>query len=245
MLRPRCASPALARSFLFAALLAAAPSAASAKDDDVEFRLVDAKNQPVSDAVVSLTPLDQPAPLASAAPAVPPEIVQRHQEFFPYVTAIRTGTAVRFPNRDTVQHHVYSLSKPKKFELPLYDPGKAETIVFDQPGVVVIGCNIHDWMLAYVVILDTPWFAVTPTTGAVILRAIPPGRYRAEVWHPRLKDAVKSGLAASVQRELTLAPAAPALSPSNVLPPAQSFTLALEPDRRIRRSPATSGGGYK
>jgi len=227
VLRPRCASPALARSFLFAALLAAAPSAASAKDDDVEFRLVDAKNQPVSDAVVSLTPLDQPAPLASAAPAVPPEIVQRHQEFFPYVTAIRTGTAVRFPNRDTVQHHVYSLSKPKKFELPLYDPGKAETIVFDQPGVVVIGCNIHDWMLAYVVILDTPWFAVTPTTGAVILRAIPPGRYRAEVWHPRL--------AQTATHELTV----PA---GNAAP--LSFSLALKPDRRIRRAPDANRNGY-
>jgi plastocyanin len=195
---------------------------------DVTFRLADAKtNQPVPDAVVSLTPLDFALPAAASAGA-PPEIIQQHQEFSPFVTAVRAGSPIRFPNHDTVQHHVYSLSKPKKFEFPLYNPGQAETIVFDQPGVVVIGCNIHDWMLAYVVVLDTPWFAVTSAEGIAMLRDLPPGGYRTEVWHPRL--------AQPVARTVTL----PADSGAPI-----TLALALKPDRRIRRPSGPLRDSYR
>jgi len=193
---------------------------------EVRLQVADAKGAPVADAVVSLTPLDAAPPNFTAEP--PREIEQRSKEFRPYVTAIRAGTTVRFPNRDEVEHHVYSLSRAKKFEFPLYKPGKAEEIVFDQPGVVVLGCSIHDWMAAYVVVLKTPWFAVTSADGLAKVGGVPAGRYRAEVWQPRLKE--------SVAREITVVDGAAAAP--------LAFALTLKPDLR-RRAPASGDGGYK
>jgi plastocyanin len=190
------------------------------------FSFRDGKGKPIQDAVVSLTPLDAPVPAATKS--APVEIMQKGQEFIPYVTPLQVGAAVIFPNRDTVQHHVYSLSKPKKFELPLYAGEAKDAIVFDQPGVVALGCNIHDWMSAYVIVLGTPWFAKSGADGTASIVSAPAGRYRAEVWHPRL--------AKSEAREITL-------SETSAEP--QRFTLALKQDRRIRRSPASSSGSYK
>ncbi|MDO8542901.1 MAG: methylamine utilization protein [Opitutaceae bacterium] len=209
--------------FAFAFLGVALPAA------EVAFKVVDQKNQPVVDAVVSLVPLDGTAPPAVASTSPPLEIEQKRQEFIPYVTAIRAGTAIRFPNRDTVEHHAYSQSPARKFELPLYKPGRAETLLFERPGVVTVGCNIHDWMIAYVVVLSTPWLALTPAPGEITLGNVPAGRYRAEVWHPRL---------AKVQtREITVAPSA---NPAPV-----SFQLTLKADQRVRRAPDASGRGYR
>ncbi len=179
---------------------------------------------PVADAVVSLVPLDAPAPVRAPAEAV---VAQEDKEFDPYVTPVVVGTRVKFPNRDTVQHHIYSLSKPKRFEKPLYASGAAESVLFDQPGVVALGCNIHDWMVAYVVVVATPWFAKTSADGSARLAGAPPGRYRLEVWHPRLTR--------PVLREITLAAGHPA---------AETVPLALKPDRRIRRAPETRTGAY-
>jgi len=212
------------RPLALACLLLAALGRTAASD--VSFKITDAKGQPVADAVVSLVPLDAPATVGPSANAI--EVAQQGQEFLPLVTPVRVGTAVTFPNRDTVQHHVYSLSKPKKFDLPLYNPGKAETLVFDQPGIVTIGCNIHDWMLAYVVVLETPWFAKTAADGAALVAGVPPGHYRTEIWHPRL--------AKIVTRDLTLG--------GDSAPPL-AFALTLKPDHRIRRTPAAGGGGYQ
>lgn len=211
-------SPALACIFLFALARAAA--------GDVSFKITDAKGAPVADAVVSLVPLDAPAKISP--PAEPLEISQKDKEFIPLVTPIVVGTPVNFSNRDVVEHQVYSLSPAKKFELPLYKPGKDNTVVFDRPGVVSVGCNIHDSMLAYVVVLETPWFAKTGADGAARLGEVPLGRYRAEVWQPRL--------AKIETREFTVAAGDS---------PALAFTLTLKPDRRIRRTPGAAGGGYK
>ena len=191
----------------------------------VDFQVMDSKGAAVQDAVVSLAPLD--APVQVRPPATPVEIMQRGEEFSPYVTPLVVGTAVSFPNRDTVQHHVYSLSKPKKFELPLYAGEAKAPVVFDQPGVVALGCNIHDWMAAYVVVLATPWFAKTGPDGLASVTGAPDGRYRIEVWHPRL--------ARLETRELTLAgaPAAPL-----------AFTLTLKAEHRIRRHAILHGTGY-
>ena len=191
----------------------------------VEFKLTDAKGRPVPDAVVSLMPLDAPPRLTP--PTAPLEIMQKGQEFLPYVTPLVVGTTVSFPNRDTVQHHVYSLSKPKKFELPLYAGEAKAPVVFDQPGVVALGCNIHDWMSAYVIVLTTPWFAKTGADGTATIAGAPDGRYRAEVWHPRL--------ARTESRELTIAGDAPV---------PLAFTLPLKADRRIRRGTGPDAGGY-
>lgn len=180
---------------------------------------------PLADAVVSLTPLDATLPLPAVFPAV--TIAQEDKEFDPYVTPVMTGTRVNFPNRDNVQHHIYSLSKPKRFEKPLYASGASESVLFDLPGVVALGCNIHDWMIGYIVILPTPWFAKSDTGGSAVVSGFPAGRYRLEVWHPRL--------AKPVTREVMLA------AGEN---PAEAFTLQLKPDRRIRRTTDGRPGGY-
>lgn len=206
------------------ALLALAPAWLGAAE--FSCRVVSAKGgDAVNEAAVSLIPLDQPAPPVSAGAHF--DVAQEGQEFFPYVSVIQSGTRVVFPNRDTVQHHVYSLSKPKKFELPLYNPGQQESLVFESAGEVVVGCNIHDWMIAYVVVVPTPWYGKTDAGGRATVAA-PPGRYRVEVWHPRL--------ARAVTEEVTLGDGAPAH---------RDFTLALKPDRRVRRGGAGKSGGYR
>lgn len=179
----------------------------------------------LAEASVALIPLDQPAPAVAAGTAI--EISQEDQEFSAFLTIVQTGTKVVLPNRDNVQHHVYSLSRPRRFELPLYNPGQTESIVFELEGQVTIGCNIHDWMISHVVVVPTPWFAKTDAQGTVRITA-PPGRYRVEIWHPRM--------AKSDTREVTLADGAPAQ---------QAISLTLKPDRRVRRSLGGKTGGYR
>jgi plastocyanin len=210
---------------LFCALVVAAATVA-ARATDVAFTLVDPKGAPVADAVVSLIPLDNPA--RPTPPADPIEIPQSGQEFSTFVTPVVVGSTVIFPNADKVSHQVYSLSPVKKFALPLYKPHDSGTVVFDRPGVVALGCNIHDWMLAYVFVLETPWFAKSTADGAAKISSVPPGRYRAEAWHPTLKK--------SETREITL---------TNADATALAFTLATKPIPRIRRAPSAAGGGYK
>ena len=220
-LEPRCGGSRGFRRIarvVFAALLCSAAAGAS-------FTVTEAKgNKPVADAVVSLVPLG--GQTAAPTAATPVSIVQKDKEFTPQVTAVLVGSTIEFANEETKgKHHVYSLSAAKKFEIPLHDPGNRRPVVFDKSGIVALGCNIHDWMRAYVVVLETPWFAKTAEAGAVEITA-PAGRYRVEVWHPRLKK-IES-------REVTLPVSAPT-----------AFALALEPDQRIRRGPTAVGGGYK
>ncbi len=190
-----------------------------------EALVVDAAGELVSDAVLSLSPLDgQIVPAAAVGGA---KISQIKQEYSPYVTAVRTGTPVEFPNLDTIQHHIYSVSKPKRFEIPLYEPGRSEVVTFDQPGLVVIGCNIHDWMSAYVLVLDTPWFSKTTADGRVRFVDLAPGRYRLELWHPRVSK--------PLSREVTL-------GTTNGAEPLR-LTLTLRPERRLRRAPVPGAGG--
>lgn len=115
------------------------------------------------------------------------EMDQRDMQFSPHVLPVQQGTLVYFPNSDDVRHHVYSFSPAKRFELPLYAGRQADPIRFDQTGVVVLGCNIHDSMVGYILVLDTPWFARVDDQGRATLDA-PAGDYRLEVWHPRLPE---------------------------------------------------------
>ncbi|VVE76706.1 methylamine utilization protein [Pandoraea sputorum] len=147
-----------------------------------DFQVRDSTGQALDDAVVYLTPEDGKVPVARPAPA---SIVQQHKMFMPLVTVVQKGAAVDFPNRDDIAHDVYSLSDAKRFELKLYRGG-SKRVVFDKPGVVTIGCNIHDMMIAYVVVVDTPYFAKSGATGRGELPQVPAGRYRVSVWHPRL-----------------------------------------------------------
>jgi plastocyanin len=137
---------------------------------------------PAADAVVSL---HSPAAVA-ATRAGRATIDQRASQFVPRVTVVTVGTPVVFPNSDNVRHQVYSFSPAKRFELPLYAGKPAAPVVFATPGVVELGCNIHDWMLAYVVVLDTPYHAITDARGQGRIDA-PAGTYTLRVWHPSLK----------------------------------------------------------
>ena len=139
---------------------------------------------------------------------------------------------MQFPNQDDVKHHIYSFSPAKKFELPLYAGTPAEPVVFDRAGLVTLGCNIHDWMIGYILVVETPWFAVTTGNGRAQLRGLPAGTYQVEVWQPRLKGP----FARAAQRV--------AVSADNS-PGTVNFRVDLKPDFRPRRGPTDAEEGYR
>jgi len=139
----------------------------------------------LSDAVVYALPLSGRLPPHGQPTAV---IDQVNKEFVPLVSVIQTGTLVTLPNRDNIRHHVYSFSPPKVFELKLYSGIPAKPVLFDKPGLVVMGCNIHDTMIAYVMVVDTPWFAKSADDGTARIEGLPAGQYDVHVWHYRQAD---------------------------------------------------------
>jgi plastocyanin len=145
--------------------------------------------------VIVFDPLDS-APPASHGAAI---IDQVDKKFVPRVSVVRTGTAVTFPNSDRIRHQVYSFSTAKSFSLKLYAGSPNTPVVFDQPGLVVLGCNIHDNMLAFVGVVDSPYFAKTSDAGVATLQ-LPAGRYRLRAWHP-------NAVAAIPPRDMTVAAA--------------------------------------
>lgn len=151
--------------------------------------VVDGQGQPLANAVLTLRGPAGPASVATQA-----IMDQRSQQFAPTVLAVRSGTAVVFPNSDNIRHHVYSFSLAKRFELRLYQGTPSEPVTFDKPGVVVLGCNIHDWMLGYVYVTDDPWFAVTDEKGRLSLDQLPPGSFTATLWHPQAPDMLPQAL---------------------------------------------------
>lgn len=173
-LLPRCRRLAPAAALLTAGAGHAIPLTVTVQD---------AQGAPLADAVVAVQVRGVPA---QAAPGTQAELAQKGKRFVPGVLAIQTGTAVQFPNFDTVRHHVYSFSPIKTFELKLYAGVPGAPIVFDKPGVAVLGCNIHDSMAAWVVVADTPWAARSGANGLARIDAVPPGSYQLRVWHPGL-----------------------------------------------------------
>jgi len=145
----------------------------------------DGAGQPLAEAVILARPA-RPAPPRPPATVV---IDQRDREFIPHVLAIQRGDAVDFPNSDRIQHHVYSFSPGNAFEIKLYKGRPEQPVRFGQAGVAVLGCNIHDWMLGYVYVADTPYFAVSDAGGRWSL-SVPAGEYRLAVWQP---DAERDG----------------------------------------------------
>lgn len=100
---------------------------------------------------------------------------------------IAVGTTVRFPNLDRMRHHVYSFSPTHTFEIRLYSGEQIPQVKFDTPGIVAIGCNIHDWMQGYIYVTDAPFFATTDAAGTATVRGLPNGDFRLAVWHPALQ----------------------------------------------------------
>jgi plastocyanin len=161
-----------------AAIAAFAALAAPAARLDVLVR--NASGAPLQDAVAWAVPKSGPAPFRKREAAVE----QKDRTFVPFVTVVQAGTAVSFPNRDEIRHHVFSFSTPKVFEIKLYAGTPAAPVVFDKPGEVVLGCNIHDQMLAYIYVVETPWFAKTGADGRARIDGLPAGEYDVRAWHP-------------------------------------------------------------
>jgi plastocyanin len=149
----------------------------------LQVQVQDSAGLPVPEAVVFL---ESPEARVLARPMRPVAIAQVDRQFSPRVTVVTLGTAVEFPNRDKVRHHVYSFSPTKTFELKLYTGSPANPVVFDRAGIAVLGCNIHDNMTAWVVVVDTPYHARSGASGRATLDALPEGAYRLRTWHADL-----------------------------------------------------------
>ena len=185
-----------------------------ASANSLVFNLTDNKNNPLANAVVYALPLSgNKSGNKQKTPPKKATINQRNKTFRPYVSVFEKGTVATFLNQDSVKHHVYSFSTPKKFEIKLYSGKPPKTIVFDKPGMVTLGCNIHDEMLAYAFIVDTPYFALSNNKGRAVLNGLPNGQYLMKVEHPQQKKGV------NIQQKINLP------SKTNNL----SFKLALKP----------------
>jgi len=162
-------------------MLAAARPGAAATTLLVEVR--DDKGAAVPNAVVYAVPRARRPPPPSRRAVLD----QKNRMFVPHILPIQTGTAVTFPNSDNVRHQVYSFSPAKRFQLPLYAGTPQGPVVFDKPGVVTLGCNIHDQMSAYIVVVDTPYFALT-AGGPAELPGLPEGTYDVRVWYEGMRN---------------------------------------------------------
>jgi plastocyanin len=181
----------------------------------------DMQGNPVADAVIVANPTGKAiAPVGSGQT----NIDQIDKEFVPYIKVVPIGTAVYFPNKDNIRHHVYSFSPAKVFELKLYAGMPTAPIVFDKPGVVTLGCNIHDWMVGHIYVVESGYFTKTAVDGTARLASLPSGEYTVRIWHPRLRDTEASTL-----RQLTV---------QNIAE--TRYDIALKRDFRVPRPPATA-----
>lgn len=148
---------------------------------DLAVTLLDQNEQPVTGVVVTLHALDAETP--SLVPETGLQISQANLQFVPDLLIVPAGSDVSFTNADMTGHHVYSFSPAKPFNIQMIAQGEAESIVFDRVGVVAIGCNIHDSMVGFIHVVDTPWSAISGADGVVSIADVPAGRYRIDVWH--------------------------------------------------------------
>lgn len=219
----RCMCIALA-----SALCATMPLAVHAQTAEIVVRVTDDAGQPVSDAVVIAMPADGKVTL----PAKPHEeiIDQVDKEFAPRVKPVVLGTPIRFPNHDNVRHHVYSFSGAKRFELPLYAGVPAQPVMFDKPGVVVLGCNIHDWMVGYVYVSESPYFAKTGKDGKAVIPALSAQPFVVRAWHPLLdgtEEATRRNVDLTRSRSAEIA-----------------IAVKLKPEIKVRRAPMAGDAGH-
>ena len=162
----------------------------------VSVQVSDAAGKPLQDAAVYAEPLSG----SGSSRVKGAEIEQKSRKFMPLMTVVQTGTEIIFPNNDTVRHHVYSFSPTKPFELKLYSGTPGTPILFDKPGTVVLGCNIHDQMVAYIQVVNTPHFGKSDPAGKVQIADLPPGKYKLKAWHYQLAPN-----AAPVESDITVA----------------------------------------
>ena len=194
-------------------------------------RLQSGDGEPLQGAVMEL--LSDSAAASASAAMRETQVDQRDKEFVPSVTAIVAGGSVSFPNSDDILHHVYSFSPAKTFDTPLYgsDANSEYRELFDVPGVVEIGCNIHDWMLAYIYVGQSELMAISDEQGVATLSDIPPGEYTLKIWHSRL-DAPQN----IIEQELVI-------EAGQFEQLEMAFDLVR--DRRVRRAPSANRKRYR
>jgi plastocyanin len=202
---------------------------AHAQTAEIAATVTDQQGRPIVDAVLVAVPVD--GNLRSRERSRAGSIDQVDKEFLPRVTIVPVGASVTFPNHDDVRHQVYSFSPAKRFELPLYAGVPAQPIIFDKPGVVVLGCNIHDWMVGYVYVSESPFFARTGKDGKAVLTDLPLQAYVVRVWHPQLEiseEATRKTIDVSRDRRIEAA-----------------WTVKLKQEVRVRRAPTADRGGTR
>ncbi len=192
--------------------------------------VVDNEGRPVPDAVVVARDQQNTSPATPpTTPEAPITLDQIAKQFVPGLLVVPVGARVSFPNRDQTRHQVYSVSAAKPFELPLYGGGDIPFVIFDKPGPVALGCNIHDWMRAYVYVADSPWFAQTDATGHAVI-TLPVGHYTVQLWHSRL------AVGADVTPiEVVVSADTPAVA---------HWQVSLKPPFAPHRAPVGGGRGY-
>jgi plastocyanin len=168
-------------------LFLAAVHSGNVRAADLSLRVIDRHGQGLGEVVVTAAPQSG----AGRPPGKPGHAVmdQLNRAFVPGVLAVAVGTSVDFPNNDTVSHQVYSFSPAKRFQLPLYKGRPHEAVLFDKPGLVVLGCNIHDQMVGYIYVTDEPYFGTTEADGTLRLKGLAPGKYKVTFWNPLIADA--------------------------------------------------------
>jgi len=188
---------------------------------EVKGKVVDEQGNGIPQAVVFV----QTPASGGAKPTGPRKAIldQVDKQFVPNLLPIAVGTEVQFPNHDQIHHHVYSFSRAKSFDLPLYKGEATPSITFDQPGVVDVGCNIHDWMSAIILVVPSPYYTTTDTSGQFVLSDVPAGTYSLVSWHERSRSKT-----ADTTQQIRIEGTAPELT----------FTLSLKP---VQARPATNG----
>jgi plastocyanin len=202
---------------------------AHAQTAEIAATISDQQGRPVVDAVLVAVPVD--GNMRSRERSRAGSINQVDKEFLPRVTIVPVGASVTFPNHDDVRHQVYSFSPAKRFELPLYAGVPAQPIIFDKPGVVVLGCNIHDWMVGYVYVSESPFFAKTGKDGKAVLTELPLRAYVVRVGHPQLEmseEATHKTIDVSRDRRIEA-----------------GWTVKLKQEVRVRRAPTADRGGTR
>jgi plastocyanin len=201
---------------------------------ELQVLVKDHNGKPVVDAVALALPADPKIALRAQTPTA--AVDQVDKQFVPYVKVVLIGSTIRFPNSDNIRHQVYSFSPAKKFELPLYAGAQAPPITFDKAGVVVLGCNIHDWMIGYVYVSETPFFAKTNGAGTATLTDLPAGEYMVRVWQPSMDGSEQS----TVRRISVRAQDQGAATPTNLA----EWTIKLKPAIPVSRASGGSSAAY-
>jgi len=153
---------------------------------DLVMTVVDKGGKPVPNAVVTVYPS---AGLPGGAISFPwgSTMVQQDIAFNPHVLIVPVGATVRFPNKDKVRHHIYSFSKPARFEIKLFGKDETRSYRFTTAGAVALGCNIHDMMSGFIKVVDTPFAAKSDASGALRISGLPAGSARVVVWQPMMR----------------------------------------------------------